>query len=140
MNTRVRVERRRQSPRSNLAITREIDEQTVLGSAVLRSLIRAQLRLAIGVIGFLAVTLGAVPVVFHLAPSLTRAHIAGVSLPWMLLGFLAYPLFVGLGWYFVRHAERNERAFTRVVHQGPIEHAAVQHGAVQHGAVRHGDQ
>lgn len=112
---RVRIERRDRTSGSALTMTKEIDQQTVLGSALLRSLMRAQLRLAFGVLGFLAVTLGSLPILFHRVPHLIEAEIAGIRLPWVLLGFVVYPLLVAAGWYFVRHAERNERAFSDVV-------------------------
>jgi hypothetical protein len=30
---------------------------------------------------------------------------------WLLLGVVAYPFLWGLGWFYVRRAERNERDF-----------------------------
>jgi hypothetical protein len=39
----------------------------------------------------------------------------GVNLPWVLLGVLAYPFLVGVGWAYVRWAERNEQDFTAVI-------------------------
>lgn len=95
----------------------EIDAQTVLGEALVDSLMRAQLRLALFVLLVLAGTLGALPLVFHFAPSVSATHIAGVPLPWILLGFLAYPLLLALGWYYVVHAERNEAAFIELLDQ-----------------------
>ena len=38
-----------------------------------------------------------------------------MPLSWVLLAFGAYPLLFGLGWLYVRAAERNERDFTDVV-------------------------
>ncbi len=89
----------------------EIDAQTVLGAALIDSLVRAQLRLAALVLIVLAFTLGALPLVFHFVPAVSRASIAGIPLPWILLSFVAYPLLLALGWYYVVHAERNEGAF-----------------------------
>jgi hypothetical protein len=34
-----------------------------------------------------------------------------MPLPWLLLGFVVYPVLVLLGWRYVRRAERNERNF-----------------------------
>jgi hypothetical protein len=97
------------------ALEAEIDEQTALGEVLMRSLIRSQLRLAGVVIGTLAVTLGMLPVLFSLAPSTGRADVAGLPLPWLLLGIVVYPVLIGIGVYYVRQAERNEREFGEVV-------------------------
>lgn len=114
---RVQIQRRRRAPSTSLTLTKEIDEQTRLGSALLRSLMRAQLRLAAGILGFLALTLGGLPLLFYAKPQLNHATIAGIHLPWILLGAVVYPLLVALGWFFVRRAERNERAFSDMVEQ-----------------------
>jgi hypothetical protein len=75
------------------------------------SLLREQLRLAVGTLGTLAVTVGLLPLLFHLAPALGTLHVLGLPLGWLLLGVLVYPLLVLLGWVYVRRAERNERHF-----------------------------
>ena len=46
---------------------------------------------------------------------MTRVHVLGMPLPWVLLAFAVYPVLLGLGWVYVRAAERNERYFTDVV-------------------------
>jgi hypothetical protein len=91
--------------------TGEIDEQTALGEVYVGSLLRAQLGLALRVLAALAVTVGAVPIVFHLWPTLVGIDLLGLPLPWLLLGVLVYPWLIVLGWLFVRRAERNERDF-----------------------------
>jgi hypothetical protein len=108
---RIRLERQDKARRTRLDMADEIDAQTALGEALVDSLIRAQFRLALMIVVVVALTLGALPLAFHLEPSIADAHIAGIPLPWLLLGFLAYPLLLALGWYFVVHAERNEATF-----------------------------
>lgn len=93
----------------------EIDAQTELGEVYVRSLLRAQLRLALGVLAALAVVVGGLPVLFLLAPRLARHEVLGMPLSWCLLAFAIYPVLLGLGWSYVRRAERNERAFADVV-------------------------
>ena len=44
--------------------------------------------------------------------------VAGVPLPWLILGVGVYPVLVLLGWRYVRRAERTERAFARLVQPG----------------------
>ncbi|REE99399.1 hypothetical protein DFJ69_4911 [Thermomonospora umbrina] len=104
--------RMRAARRPRRKVTREIDEQTGLGEAYMRSLVRAQLRLALGVCAVLGVAVGGLPLVFAAAPDL---EVLGLPLPWVLLAGLVYPLFVAGGWWYVRQAERNERDFADLV-------------------------
>ena len=106
------------SPRTDAARTRttsvasEIDAQTRLGEVYITSLMRSQLRLAVGVLLLLAVTLGALPLLFHLVPAIGRIELAGIPLPWLLLTVVASTEIITLGWLFVRQAERNEDNFS----------------------------
>ncbi len=96
-------------------IAREIDEQTELGEVYLGSLVRAQRRLALRVCATAAVVLGGLPLLFALVPRTATVHLLGLPLPWVLLGVLAYPVMIGLGWVAVVGAERNEREFAELV-------------------------
>lgn len=117
---RVRVTRPRN--RTNAQPVRsaasEIDAQSDVGAIYMRSLLRTQLRLALAVIAVLSATVGSLPVLFLIAPDWSTTPVFGVPLAWVILGFGVYPLFGLLGWWYVRAAEQNERAFTDVV-QGP---------------------
>jgi len=95
--------------------TREIDEQTGVGEVLMRSLLRAQLRLGLGTLGACAVLLGGLPLVFALAPELRDVQLLGLPLPWLLLGVLVYPSLALGAWWYVRAAERNERDFAELV-------------------------
>ncbi len=99
---------RRQGPRPR---TGDIDEETRLGGVYLGSLLREQMWLALRIVAVLAVTIGSLPLVFHLLPGLTDVDVIGMPLPWLLLGVVVYPVLVLLGWRYVRSAERNERDF-----------------------------
>ena len=68
-------------------VRREIDEQTIVGEVYMRSLVRLQLQLAIGICLIFAV----------------------------LLGVVVYPVLVLTAWFYVRQAERNERDFAELV-------------------------
>lgn len=81
----------------------------------MRSLLREQLRLAGIVLGVLALTLGALPLLFHLVPDLADARLGPLPLAWLLLGLLAYPWLVLVGWWYLRRAEANERDFTALL-------------------------
>jgi hypothetical protein len=95
--------------------TSEIDEQTLLGSVLLGSLLRSQLRLALVTLLPVAAFAAGVPLAFHLAPGLADVRLLGVPLPWVVLGGLVYPFLIGLGSFYVRRAERNERDFAELV-------------------------
>jgi hypothetical protein len=62
-----------------------------------------------------AVLVAGLPLLFLLVPGLVGVTVLGMPLPWVLLAFAVYPLFLLLGWLYVRAAERNERDFADVV-------------------------
>jgi hypothetical protein len=103
------------SSRRRPSVSSEIDAQTELGEVYVRSLVRSQLRLALEVMLTLALTLGLLPVLFALVPASRSMRVAGVPMPWLLLGLVVYPLLVLLGWVYVRRAERNEQTFSDLV-------------------------
>jgi hypothetical protein len=110
------------SPRTRAArasaprpVRHEIDEQTILGEVYMRSLVRLQLRLAVGVCLIFALLLGGLPLVLSLQPRLSAVHVLGLPLPWLLLGVVVYPVLVLAAWLYVRQAERNERDFSDLV-------------------------
>jgi hypothetical protein len=97
--------------RTPAARTRDIEAETRLGGVYMGSLLREQLALAARVLGTLVLTVGSLPLLFHLWPALADVAVLGVPLSWLLLGVAVYPLLVVLGWYYVRRAERNEEDF-----------------------------
>jgi len=108
---RVRVTGPRTGRRRPTTVAAEIDARTELGAVYMRSLVRSQLRLAVGVVLVVLATLGAVPLACALFPALARLEVLGVPVAWVLLGVLAYPFLVLLAAGYVRRAERNEAAF-----------------------------
>jgi hypothetical protein len=95
--------------------TSEIDAQSEVGEIYLRTLLRAQLRLALSIVLALGLTIGSLPLLFTVAPGLSTHNILGMPVSWGVLAFGCYPVLVLLAWRYVRLAERNERAFARVV-------------------------
>ncbi len=85
----------------------EIEEQTALGGAYVRSLMRGQLRAGLTAFAVLAAVVGTLPLVFE------ALHSSAVV--WAVLGFAAYPPLTLLAWWYVRRAERNESDFARLV-------------------------
>ncbi|WP_327007329.1 hypothetical protein OHA72_08735 [Dactylosporangium sp. NBC_01737] len=93
----------------------ELEEQSPVGAALARGLVRAQLAVAVRLAAVVAVGLGGLPLLFAAAPALGRAHLFGVSVPWLLLGVAAYPFLFVVGYAYVRLAERNEQEFVALV-------------------------
>ena len=97
----------------------EIDAGTELGRVFMRSLLREQLRLALGILSLLMATIGVLPLAFYLVPDLGGVLIGPLPLSWLLLGGLVYPWLLLLGWFYVRRSEANERDFAALV--GEVE-------------------
>ena len=93
MTERVRVTgpARRRATTTHRSGTREIDAGTELGRVYMESLLREQLRLALRILGLLAVTVGILPLAFHLIPGLAEVRVGPLPLSWLLLGVLVYP-------------------------------------------------
>lgn len=92
----------------------EIAEQTNLGEVYMRSLVRAQLRLAGTAIAVMVLVLAALPMLFVWQPALSTIRF-GLPLPWLVIGVLTYPaLTLGAIW-LARAADRAERDFGDIV-------------------------
>jgi hypothetical protein len=93
----------------------ELEEQSQVGEALVRGLVRTQLALALRLTAVVAVGLGGLPLLFAVAPAVARARPFGIGLPWLLLGVVAYPFLILVGAAHVYLAERTERDFTELV-------------------------
>jgi len=96
-------------------VSREIGEQTIVGEVYMGSLVRVQLRLAIGILLIFTVLLGGLPLLLLAEPQLADVQVFGFPLPWVLLGTVVHPVLVLGGLLYVRQAERNEHDFSEVV-------------------------
>lgn len=94
---------------------RALDEQDLVGELLVRSLVRAQLLLALRLLALLALLLGGLPLLFASVPSTRDVQVLGLPLPWLVLGVLVYPALVLGGLVHLRLAERHERDFTELV-------------------------
>ncbi|MEN3121180.1 hypothetical protein [Janibacter sp. LM] len=114
---RVRVTRTRHRTRQVRppTVRQEIADQSRLGTTYVRSLVRAQLQLSLSVLAVGLVTLGALPLLFALAPPLRRLELLGVPLPWLVLGLLVYPGVVLIARWYTRASERIEADFSDLV-------------------------
>jgi hypothetical protein len=93
----------------------EFSEQSPVGDALLRGLVRTQLGHALRFAAVVLIGLGGLPLLFALAPSVAGARPLGASLPWLLLGVAAFPFLYAIGALYVRIAERTEQEFTDLV-------------------------
>ncbi|MGC1211758.1 MAG: hypothetical protein WA890_10915 [Micromonospora sp.] len=93
----------------------ELTQQTRVGETLVQGLVRAQLALALRLSLVVLIGLGGLPWLFAIAPSVGRLTVLGVNLPWLLLGVASFPFLIGVGWAYVRLAERNEQDFTDLV-------------------------
>jgi hypothetical protein len=96
-------------------VRHDIDEQTDIGEVYMGALLRTQLRLGVGVCLMFVVLLGGLPLLFAVQPGLAEVEIAGVPLPWLLLGVLVHPVLITGAWVYVRAAERNEHDWVELV-------------------------
>jgi len=93
----------------------EVQEQTEVGDAMIRGLVRAQLSLALRVAAAVGLLFGVVPVVLLAFPDVADAVVFGVRLPWLLAATVPLPVLLGAGWFYIRAAERNEQDFADLV-------------------------
>jgi hypothetical protein len=90
---------------------KEVQEGTAVGELLRRDLIRSQLLVTVRFALLTLLVLGALPAVFAMLPEVSRFHLLGVRLPWVLLGVLMYPFLVGVAWRYTRVADRVEQNF-----------------------------
>jgi nucleoside permease NupC len=95
----------------------EVQEQTEVGDALVRGLVRAQLGLALRLAALVAVIVLAIVALAHAFPEVGALDVAGIRLNWLVLGVCLYPLFYVVGRLYVRFAEQNDRDFLRIVNE-----------------------
>jgi hypothetical protein len=97
----------------------EVQEQTQVGDALVRGLVRAQLGLAMRLAVVVVCTVGAIPLLNAAFPDLAALTVFGIRLNWLVLAVLVYPMLYGVGRLYVRLAEQGERDFVGVVESEP---------------------
>jgi nucleoside permease NupC len=97
----------------------EVQEQTQVGDALVRGLVRAQLGLALRLAAVVLCAVTVIVVVNSAFPGFADVDVAGVRANWLILAVLVYPLLYGVGRLYVRLAEQAERDFVRVVDSEP---------------------
>ena len=82
-----------------------------------RGLMRAQLRLAVGILAGFLIVAGALGVALVIVPELGDPVVAGVPLSWLLHAYGFYPIILFFAILFARGAARNEKRY-RVLRGG----------------------
>lgn len=93
----------------------ELEEQTSYGEELVRGFIRIQLKTAVRLAVVAVVLLCSLPVLFFFIPAISDVTLAGVRLPWLLLGVAPFPVLFGIGYWYNVLAERHERDFVDMV-------------------------
>ena len=103
------------NPVTVLRTITELEEQTSVGEALVRNLVRVQLRMAIGLAALVGVPLAGLPLAFYLSPTFANLCVFGLRLSWLLLGVLPFPVLFAVGYWYNRLAERHEKDFVNMV-------------------------
>lgn len=103
------------APVTRLRTVDELEEQTSYGEELVRQLIRAQFKQAMRFWLATFVFFLSLPALFFFIPQLSEMTLAGVRLPWLVLGLLPFPLLFGVGYWYNVVAERQERDFVAMV-------------------------
>lgn len=96
----------------------EVQEQTEVGDALVRGLVRAQLGLALRLGMLVFGGLAVVALLDSVFPSFSDLTVLGFRPNWVVLGALVYPVMYAIARLFVRLAEQSEGDFIRVVDAG----------------------
>ncbi|MFD4469632.1 hypothetical protein ACFWPA_15240 [Rhodococcus sp. NPDC058505] len=89
----------------------EVQEQTEVGDALVRALVRAQLGLSLRFAAAVVLVAGAVPLLLAAFPWLGSVTVVGVRLPWLVLGVAAFPALYLAGRLYIRLTDRIEQEF-----------------------------
>lgn len=97
----------------------EVAEQTQVGDALVRGLVRTQLGLALRLAAVVVTVVVALVLLNSAVPEFAALIVFGIRLNWLILAGLLYPLLYGVGRLYIRLAEQGERDFVRVVDSEP---------------------
>lgn len=107
----VRAVPRRSSSARSLPVPDDLYDADSYGETLLRSLMRAQLGVTLGVLLPAAAVVATYPLLSVLVPSLRGVTVGPVPLSVLILGFGIYPPLVMLAFAYVRRARRVEERF-----------------------------
>lgn len=89
--------------------------QSGVSAVQVRALMRAQLRVAFGTGLIVLAVVGGLPLVFACFPVIAQTRVAGVPVPWLVLGLCIQPVWILAARRHLRRAERVERDFAELV-------------------------
>jgi hypothetical protein len=101
--TRLAMARRRSGVRADPVHLAPVDMERA------RRVYRAQLRIALLAVGWLAVLIVGLPLLLAAFPGLDDVLLLGVPLSWLTVAVLPYAVLVVLAGWHLRRAERTER-------------------------------
>jgi putative solute:sodium symporter small subunit len=90
-------------------------QESAVGEVALRSMMRAQLRLAARWFIALMVLLGTMVTVLSVVPAVHSYRLVGIPLAWWLLGVGCFPVFGWIAVRYVRSVEALEQRFNALV-------------------------
>lgn len=96
----------------------ELQEQTEVGDALVRGLVRAQLGLALRLGALVLGAMMTLALLDSAFPAFSAVTVFGFRPNWLILAVLSYPAIYGLGRLYIRLAEQGERDFIRIVDAG----------------------
>ncbi|MCR2813141.1 heavy metal transporter [Microbacterium sp. zg.Y1090] len=94
------------------------------GTVYVRSLVRVQLRLALGCLLAFLLVAGAFTVAIFVVAGLDEPVVAGVPLSWLMHAYGYYPIILAFAVVFARAAGRNERRYRALAEPEPAEGTA----------------
>lgn len=98
-----------------MQIASELEEQTSVGEALVRNLVRAQMRTALVSTAVAFGLLLPLPLVFYFFPVLADLRLVGVGLPWLVLALGPFPLLYAVGHRYNQAVETHEKDFVNMV-------------------------
>ncbi len=93
----------------------EVTEQTEVGEHLVGELVRAQLGLALRIGLAVAALFVAIPLIGLWVDGFAAATLFGISINWIVLGLLPYPILYLAGRLYIRLAEQAERHFMQLM-------------------------
>ena len=93
----------------------DLRDDTNTGRLLIGSLMRAQLGLSLMCLMLALTVTVSFPIVAALVPAIGRTRVAGLPVTLIVLGFAFYPVFLAVGWFYLRQARQLEARFTDLV-------------------------
>jgi len=100
---------------SSSTLRDELADTTPHGVLYLRRLLRGQLAGSLLALAAFGGIVGGLPLAVYLLPALQDVQLFGIPVTILAVLWPPFPLLVGIGWLYARHAEALEEAFRELV-------------------------